>query len=129
MASPYSDPPPPIVDAVRAAVAHLPETVEQKAWAGTRWQVRRRTFCHVLDVTSEQTGGRTVTVMTFRSEPPELDILHQSGHPFFRAGWGSDVVGMVLDDATDWDEVCELVTDSFCILAPKKVAALVDRPG
>ena len=26
---------------------------------------------------------------------------------------------MVLDDATDWDEVHELVTESSCILAPK----------
>jgi hypothetical protein len=43
-------------------------------------------------------------------------------------GWGRDAVGMVLDDDTDWDEVGELVTDSFCVMAPKKLVALVDRP-
>lgn len=129
MASPYSDPPPALIDLLRRAVSHLPEIEEQKAWAGTRWLVRRRNFCHALDVTNDQTQGRTITVITFRSEPPELDILRQSGHPFFQAGWGTNVVGMVLDDDTQWDEVRELLTDSFCILAPKKLAALVDRPG
>jgi len=35
---------------------------------------------------------------------------------------------MVLDEAVDWDEVAELLTDSYCVLAPKALAALVDRP-
>jgi len=36
-------------------------------------------------------------------------------------------MGMVLDDP-DWDEVGELVTESFCVMAPRKLAPLVDRP-
>ena len=55
-------------------------------------------------------------------------MLRNAGHPFFYAGWGRDVVGMVLEDATDWDEVAELLTESYCVLAPKKLVALVDRP-
>ena len=50
------------------------------------------------------------------------------GHPFFRAGWGTNVMGLVLDDATDWDDVAELLTESYCIMAPKKLAARVVRP-
>jgi hypothetical protein len=50
------------------------------------------------------------------------------GHPFFRPGWGTNVMGMVLDEATSWDEVAELLTESYCIMAPKKLVALVDRP-
>jgi hypothetical protein len=34
----------------------------------------------------------------------------------------------VLDDDVDWDEVAELLTESYCLLAPKKLVALVDRP-
>ena len=67
--------------------------------------------------------------MTFRSSGPELDALSRSGHPFFRPGWGTNVVGMVLDADTDWDEVAELITESYCIMAPKKLAAAVDRPA
>jgi hypothetical protein len=35
---------------------------------------------------------------------------------------------MVLTDDTDWDEVAELMIESYCVLAPKKLIALVDRP-
>jgi len=28
----------------------------------------------------------------------------------------------------DWGEVAELVTESYCVLAPKKLVALVERP-
>lgn len=126
MAAPeYSDVPPEVVEALRGVCKGLPETTEQAAWAGTRWQVRKRTFVHVLAVDSPD---GSVMVMTFRSSGDELDALHAAGHPFFRPGWGSNVVGMVIDDAVDWDEVAELVTESYCVLAPKKLVALVDRP-
>jgi hypothetical protein len=36
---------------------------------------------------------------------------------------------MVLTDDTDWEEIRELVTESYCVMAPKKLAAQVDRPG
>lgn len=29
------------------------------------------------------------------------------GEPYFKAGWGSNVVGLILDDDIDWDEVAE----------------------
>ena len=67
------------------------------------------------------------TVLSFRSSGAELAALRASGHPFFRPGWGDNVVGMVLDGATDWGEVAELLTESYCIMAPKKLAALVER--
>ena len=40
-----------------------------------------------------------------------------------------DALGMVLDAETDRVEVRELMIESFCVLAPKKLIALVDRPG
>lgn len=41
---------------------------------------------------------------------------------------GANVVGIVLDDDVDWEEVSELLTESYCIMAPKKLAERVDRP-
>jgi hypothetical protein len=64
----------------------------------------------------------------FRSSGDELDALRATGHPFFTSGWRDDVMGMVIDDGIDWTEVRELVTESYCLLAPKKLAALVERP-
>ena len=122
----YADAPADLVAMVRPACLALPDAYEEGAWAGVRWRIRKRTFAHVLDVDSA-TG--TTTIMTFRSAGEEFDVLSNSGHPFFRAGWGNDVVGMVLGPDTDWGEVAELVTESYCLLAPKKLVAQVARPA
>ena len=114
-----------VVAELRSLCMDLPDVEEQQAWAGLRWAVRRRTFAHVL--TLEGPDG-PATVLMFRSSGEELGVLHTAGHPYFRTGWGSNSVGMVLDDDTDWDEVAELVTESYCVQAPRKLAALVDRP-
>jgi hypothetical protein len=87
--------------------------------------VRKRTFAHVLRVNDGDDAS--VVVLSFRSSGEELEVLRRAGHPFFVLGWGRDAMGMVLDDP-DWDEVAELVTESFCMLAPKKLTSLVDRP-
>ena len=124
----YSDVPPEVLVGLRAVCLGLPETSEEQAWAGRRWTVRRRTFAHVLSVDSP--SGPTV-VLTFRSSGDELDALRSMGHPFFRPGWGTNTVGMVLSAAEglDWPEIQELLTESYCILAPKKLASQVPRPA
>jgi hypothetical protein len=112
----------------------LPEAFQEDAWVGTRWKVRQETFAHVLMIAdgwppayvkAAGTEG-PACVLTFRAAIDELDAMRAA--PFFKPVWFSDIVGLFLDDDTDWTEVRELVTDSYCILAPKKLAALVDRP-
>jgi predicted DNA-binding protein (MmcQ/YjbR family) len=117
----YADPPDELVAALRPICLGLPDAYEEQAWVGTRWMVRKKTFAHVL-------GVDATSVLTFRSAGEELDVLRNAGHPYFYAGWGRDVVGMVLEGDVDWAEVEELVTESFCVMAPKKLIALVDRP-
>ena len=122
----YADVPVDVVAAVRSRCLRLPETVERPAWAGTQWRIRNRTFAHVLAV---DFADGPVIVITFRAAGPELDALRRAGHPFFRPAWGADAVGMVLDDGVDWAEVTELLTESYCILAPKKLVAQIARPA
>lgn len=135
----YADVPEPILDSVRTICMALPDAYEEEAWTGRRWLVRKRTFAHVLTVEPDQKSAHArragltprdepTTMVTFRAQGEELDVLRHAGHPFFFAGWGRDVVGMILEDGTDWDEVAELLTESYCVLAPKKLQALVDRP-
>ncbi len=111
---------------LRKLCLELPDAYEERAWVGTRWMVRKRTFAHVLGV--EVDDAAPLVVLSFRSAGEELEVLRHASHPFFVLGWGRDAMGMVLDDGTDWHEVRELVTESFCVLAPKKLIALVDRP-
>ena len=73
------------------------------------------------------TDGPDVLLM-FRSSGVERDALRAAGRPFFAPPWRSDEVGLFLDDEVDWTEVAELVSDSFCVVAPKKLGVLVERP-
>ncbi len=121
------DVPEDVVARLRELCIGLPDAYEQRAWAGTRWMVRKRTFAHVLGV---QIGDADpLVVLSFRSAGEELEMLRNAGHPFFGLGWARDALGMALDAETDWDEVRELMIESFCVLAPKKLITLVDRPG
>ena len=121
---------------LRAVCLGLPDAYEEPAWVGRRWCVRKKTFAHVFHADLRSTPSLVKiaralgpsTMLVFRSGGEELDVLRHAGPPFFYAGWGRDVVSMRLDADTDWDEVAELVTESYCRLAPKKLQAQVDRP-
>ena len=131
----HDDAPPEVVDRLRAICARLPESYEEPAWIGTRWRIRKRTFAHVYTVDDgwppayAHAPSSTVPLcaMTFRSSGPELEALTLAGPPFFKPPWSATVVGMLLDDDTDWDEVAELPTDSYLIMAPKRLAAVVSQ--
>jgi predicted DNA-binding protein (MmcQ/YjbR family) len=123
----YSDEVPERIEVrLRTMCLDLPEAYEERAWVGTRWMVRKRTFAHVLSV--EDADRSSSAVLAFRSEGEELEALRHAGPPFLMLGWGRDAIGMVLDESTDWDEVREVVTESFCMMAPRKLIALVERP-
>ena len=134
MSSP-GDVPPEILDRLRPICRRLPDTYEEPAWIGVRWRVRARTVAHVYtpDVdrfpvyASHTAGGEAPTVMTFRV--PVDDLLGLTSRaPFFRAPWGRNVAAVVLGEHTDWAEIAELITDSYCEMAPKFLAARVAPP-
>ncbi|MCU1455036.1 MAG: hypothetical protein JWN46_3182 [Acidimicrobiales bacterium] len=132
----HVDAPPEVVARLRSVCGRLPETAEERAWVGTRWRIRTRTFAHVVTVEAgwppsyARAAGDDgpITMLMFRSTGAELHALRSSGRPFFAPPWRPDEVGMVLDEATDWEEIAELLTESYRAMAPKKLAALVDQP-
>jgi hypothetical protein len=69
-----------------------------------------------------------ITVLTFQSTGDELVAFSNLGHPFYRPVWRPGIVGIVLDAQTDWAEVGEVLTESYCLLAPKKLVEQVNRP-
>jgi YjbR protein len=131
----HVDVPAELVAKLRSICAGLPEAYEEQAWVGIRWRIRKQTFAHVLTIDSgwppayARAAGSDgpITVLTFRSSGPGLEILRNASHPFFSPRWSPNVVGMVLDGGADWDEVADLVTESYCVLAPKRLVALVDQ--
>lgn len=125
-----------MLEAVRSLCLAMPEAHEEAAWVGTRWRIRTKTFAHVLviddgwpPVYSRAVGtDGPVTVMTFRSSAEELDVLRTAGPPYFATPWRADEVGIVISEGTDWDEMRELVIESYCLQAPAKLMRLVHRP-
>ena len=100
----------------------LPECVEENAWVGTRWRVGAATVAHVFG------GEDQLFRVTFRGEVDEVIAFEHLGDPYFRASWGGNVIGLLLDDDTDWTELAELLTDSYCLQASDRLASLIDRP-
>jgi hypothetical protein len=90
---------------------------------GTLWRVGSATVAHVF-------GGEDQAYrITFRGDVEDVMAFEHLGPPYFRAGWGRNVIGMVIDEAVDWEELAELLTDSYCLQAPQRLAAGVVRPG
>lgn len=107
------------IDAVLGA---LPGCAREAAWTGTRWRVGGATVAHVFG------GEDQLFRITFRGEPDEVAAFEHLGDPYFRAGWGGNLIGMLLDERTDWEELAEALTDSYCIQAPAHLADRVERP-
>lgn len=131
------DVPDDVLVGLRAICLALPEAHEEPAWVGTRWRIRTRTFAHVLGISDEYPPAYSrdaplvgdATVLTFRAAGQELHALTNGGHPFYKPRWHPQVLGMIVQPDVDWGEVTELLTESYCLLAPKKLAAQVPRPG
>ena len=111
-----------MIERLRAVLDPLPSIHEEAAWVGVRWRVATATVAHVFG------GEDQLFRIIFRAEPDEVMAFQHMGAPYFKTEWGGNVVGMLLDDDTDWVELAELLTDSYCLQAPVKLAALVERP-
>ena len=128
------EPDPRLIKRVAEVALSLPDAYEEDAWTGVRWRVRQRTFAHVVALPHASaaerlsiTDGRTVTVVTLRSAGEERAALRAIGPPFLDS-WADDVVAVVLGDETDWSELGELVTESFRLLAPRRLVRELDGP-
>ena len=122
-----------VVRRLGSIALRLPEAREEDAWTGVRWRIRTTTFAHVMvaqpgyeSAYRDITGDDAVrTVLTFRSSGDELLALTHAGPPFYKPPWSPVIVGMVLDESTDWAEVAELVTESYRCSAPQKLVRLL----
>ena len=102
----------------------LPEAWEQEAWGEPTWRVRKRMFA--MFANDHHRDGRIalwcnaplgVQQMLVRAEPEKTFVPPYVGVN----GW----IGIVLDRVDD-AELRELVVQSYCMVAPRKLQALVD---
>jgi hypothetical protein len=126
-----------IVGKLRVLCLDLPDVQEEQAWVGTRWCIRRKNFAHVLMIDAgwppayAQAAGQPgpVCVLTFRLPSYKVGLPKFSKQPYFRPNWWPNIAGLVIGGGVNWDEVEVHIAESYCVLAPKKLAAMVVVPG
>ena len=119
-----------LVERIRALCLALPEVTARvdDSTTTTRstaysFDIRRRSFC--LLVARQGPAGEPVPLLVLRASAAERKALLAAGHPFYAARAGRDRVVVLLDGDTDWAEIRDLVTESYRIIAPKKLPALL----
>ncbi|HEY0150843.1 MAG TPA: MmcQ/YjbR family DNA-binding protein [Longimicrobium sp.] len=113
------------LECVRRVCLALPEAFEQEAWGAPTFRVRKRIFAMFSAADKHHGGGRDglwlgaplgVQEIVVRSEPEKFFVPPYVGVK----GW----IGVYVD-AVDDDELHSLAVQSYCIVAPKKLQALV----
>jgi len=101
----------------------LPEAVEKETWGEATFRVRDKIFA-MAGV------GDSGVSMSCKAPPGVQEMLVGSdAKRFYRPayvghrGW----VGVRLDAGTDWDQVADLIEDSYRMTAPKRVSVLLDE--
>lgn len=124
---------PAVLATARRICLDLPEATEKETWDHPTFRVRDKIFASIgvgdgaTYFSPDELGP--VTTMTMKAAPGEQESLLAGGHPFFKPkyvgsrGW----IGIVIDEDTDWAEVEELVMDSYCAIAPKKLSKTLAR--
>ena len=110
-----------VIGRLRAVCMAFPEVTEEPFGGHTSpcWRVRDKLFVMVNEAQTELNlkappGAQAVLV---ESNPERFFVPKYVG----AKGW----VGMRLDVALDWDEVEALAADSYRLIAPKRLAAMV----
>jgi predicted DNA-binding protein (MmcQ/YjbR family) len=110
------------VDRLRAICLALPEAVEKEAWGDPTFRVREKIFA------MEKRGDGRISVWCKAPAGSQMVLVGADRQRFFvppyvgHKGW----IGMRLDDGPDWGEVARVVRRSYRLIAPKRLAALVD---
>lgn len=102
----------------------LPEALRQDCGSHAAFTVRKRTFAYFLN----DHHGDGIVAVTCKALPGDNASLAAAQPTRFYLpayigpkGW----VALRLDiGEIDWDEVAELVLGSYCLVAPKRLAAL-----
>lgn len=103
----------------------LPEARREDHGSHASFLVRKKTFAYFLD---DHHGDGIVSVCCKTALAGNAELVREDPYRFYLPlyigprGW----VALRLDrDAIDWTEVADLARESYCLVAPKRLAALV----
>src|SRR5690349_10556991 len=110
---------------IRALCMALPEATELPFGGHTApsFRIRDKLFVSIYEDRSAiiLKAGPGVQQALVSAEPERFFVPAYVGNK----GW----VGVRMDTRADWDEIAELIEDSYRIIAPKRLSALLDEPN
>jgi hypothetical protein len=108
----------------------LPQAHEVEAWGEPTFRVGKKLFAMFASAGSHHGAGRPAVWVKAVAMNQEL-MVRAAPSRFFvppyvgPSGW----IGVWLDGDADWAELAELLRDGYRLVAPKRVAALLDPPA
>ena len=113
-----------IMEQMRAICLPLPEAEESEAFGAPTFKIRKKNFAML-----HKQDGRT-SVWCKADMEFQQALIHSGPERFFappyvgHKGW----VAAWLDDDTnpDWDEIDDIITDSYRLIAPKRLVKALD---
>ena len=108
---------------VRAICLELPEAAERETWSEATFRVREKIFemGHDGETTPVTCKGRPgVQQMLVAADPERFYVPPYTGHN----GW----IGVRLSVPVDWEELEDLITESYRLTAPKRLSTLIAPP-
>jgi predicted DNA-binding protein (MmcQ/YjbR family) len=114
------------LEKLRRICLALPDAVEKEAFGDPAWRVKDKIFASQK---GNYDGGRP-SVSLKAPEGAQRALVATDPRRFFvppyvgPKGW----IGVYLDgEKVDWDELTDLVEESYRLIAPKRLAAKVER--
>lgn len=105
------------LEALRDIALAFPDAVETESYGQTAFRVRDKIF---VSFGTDDDGAHLST----KCAPGQQELLVDQGEPYFlpeytgRQGW----IGVRVDDDTDWNEIADLVIDSYREVAPRSLS-------
>ena len=120
--------PPRPITRLRKMCLAMPEAHEVEAWGKPTFRIRNKLFAMYASADTHHGTGRPAVwckaapgnqSLMVRAEPDRFFVPPYVGP----SGW----VGIHLDDDVDWDQLAELIRDSYRLIAPKRLARSLDE--
>ncbi len=112
------------LDRLRTICLKFPEAVEKQTWGDPTWRIRNRIFAMQK---GNYDGGRPSLWLKAPAGAAEVLVSSDQDRFFIppyvgQKGW----IGVYLQTDVDWDELGDLIMDSYRLIAPKRLAAKLD---
>jgi predicted DNA-binding protein (MmcQ/YjbR family) len=113
------------LERIRRICLALPEAFEVEAWEQPTFRVgsgRGKMFC---------IAGEDGAKVRLKADPLEREALLEQGGPFYFPPYVGDKGWLGIHtghDGASWEEISELIATSYCLIAPKRLAAQVTEP-